>query len=68
MAKKKMITAAETAEMTGKAIRTICAACQHGQLRAEKVGRSWMIEKTSVKEYVKALKAAERAKKAGRRS
>ncbi len=66
MAKKQIISTQQAVIMTGKSERTIQVACQSGELRAEKIGRSWHIEKTSVNEYIKkiAREERERAKKA----
>lgn len=68
MAKKQTITTAEAAEMLGLAERTVQKLCQDGTIRAERGTRSWSVEKVSVKELIKerqkALKAAQKAKKA----
>ena len=67
MARKQMVTVAEAAEMTGKCERSIRGACQNEVFRAEKVGKTWMIEKASVKEYLKAVKKAEKEKEKAKR-
>jgi excisionase family DNA binding protein len=60
MAKKQIITTAATMELTGLRERTVQRYCQDGTFRAVKEGRSWLIEKTSVNEYIKQRKKAER--------
>lgn len=69
MAKKQIISTQQAVIMTGKSERTIQVACQSGELRAEKIGHSWHIEKTSVNEYIRKIVKAEkaRAKKAAQR-
>lgn len=62
MAKKKMVTTAEAAEMLGKSIRTVRVYCEDGMLEAEREGKAWQIVKKSVKEYAKELKKIERQK------
>ena len=62
MAKKKMVTTAEAAEMLGKSVRTVRLRCEDGTLEAERGGHSWEIVKKSVKEYAKELKKIERQK------
>lgn len=60
MAKKQMISTQQAVIMTGKSERRIQVACQNGEIRAEKIGRSWHIEKTSVNEFIRKLAKAER--------
>lgn len=60
MAKKQMISTQQAVIMTGKSERRIQLACQSGEIRAEKIGRSWHIEKTSVNEFIRKLAKAER--------
>ena len=62
MAKKKMVTTAEAAEMLNRSIRTVRMYCEDGTLEAEREGKSWQIHKKSVKEYAKELKKIERQK------
>lgn len=62
MAKKKMVTTAEAAEMLGKSIRTVRVYCEDGTLEAEREGHAWQIVKRSVKECAKELKKIERQK------
>ena len=62
MAKKKMVTTAEAAEMLGKSIRTVRMYCKDGMLETEREGHAWQIVKKSVKEYAKELKRIERQK------
>lgn len=73
MAKKQIINTAEAMLITGLAERSIQKLCKEGKLRAEKIGRDWLIEKTSANEYFKLRikrekerlrKAAKKAKKA----
>ena len=69
MAKKQIISTQQAVIMTGKSERRIQDACRSGELRAEKIGRSWHIEKTSVNEYIRKIVKAEkeRAKKAAQK-
>lgn len=60
MAKKQIISTQQAVIMTGKSERRIQVACQNGEIRAEKIGRSWHIEKTSVNEYIKKIAREER--------
>lgn len=62
MAKKKMVSTAEAAEMLSRSIRTVRVYCEDGTLEAEREGKSWQIVKKSVKEYAKELKKIERQK------
>lgn len=62
MAKKKIVTTAEAAEMLNRSIRTVRVYCEDGTLEAEREGKSWQIVKRSVKEYAKELKKIERQK------
>ncbi len=62
MAKKKMVTTEEAAEMLGKSIRTVRMYCKDGMLETEREGHAWKIVKKSVKEYAKELKKIERQK------
>lgn len=62
MARKQIITTAEAAELTGKSVRTIQEACKNGIISGSKTGNIWMVEKSSIKEYIRTIKAAERAK------
>ncbi len=62
MAKKKIVTTAEAAEMLGKSIRTVRVYCENGTLEAEREGHAWQIVKRSVKECAKELKKIERQK------
>lgn len=68
MAKKQMVTTAETADMLGLSERRVQYLVQHGLIRGTKEGRSWNIEKTSVKEYIKQQEriARQKAKKGAR--
>lgn len=66
MAKKKTITAAEASYLTGLSERTVQRYCQEGKIRAEKDGRGYQIEKTSVKEFMAKRKKAQRAAKKGK--
>lgn len=68
MARKQIITTAEAAELTGRSERTIRVDIEKGVLEAEKVGNAWKIEKASIKPYMKALRAAEKARKAAKKS
>ena len=56
MAKKKMVTTAEAAEMLGVAERTVQKFAHDGDLVAHKEGVAWKIEKTSVKELIRERK------------
>lgn len=56
MAKKQMVTTAETADMLGLSKRRVQYLVQHGFIRGTKEGCFWNIEKTSVKEYMKSKK------------
>ena len=60
MAKKQIISTQQAVIMTGKSERRIQVACRSGEIRAEKIGRSWHIEKTSVNEFIRKLAKAER--------
>lgn len=60
MAKKQMVSTAEAAEMLGLSERTVQKYALNGTLRAHKEGVAWKIEKTSVKELIRALKKGAR--------
>ena len=62
MAKKKMVTTEEAAEMLNRSIRTVRMYCRDGMLETEREGHAWKIYKKSVKEYAKELKKIERQK------
>jgi Fic family protein len=62
MARKQIISVQQAVIMTGRSERRIQLACQTGELRAEKIGRSWHIEKTSVNEYIRKIVKAEKAR------
>lgn len=66
MAKKQMVTVAEAAQIAGKAERTIRKACLEGDLSARKENGAWTIEKSSIKEYLRELARAEKARKGGK--
>ena len=60
MAKKQIISTQQAVIMTGKSDRTIRNLCAAGEIRAEKIGKNWHIEKTSVNEYCRKIAKAER--------
>ena len=54
MTARKTVTVPEACELTGKSERTIQHYCLTGVFEAYKIGKTWVIYKSSVNDYIRA--------------